>query len=198
MNDTVFPKGYDVSTYLGGLRNYRSLVKQLYQRAEPAPEHVTALRRGLAAQVQPVRATIMTEDWCGDSAANLPIIARLAEAAGVELRVFRGSEVAELKHYYEGAGVTHIPVVSLWDGEWREIARWVEAPAVVDRKKTAWKDAHPEFMRLYSERDHDKQAAKQFAELYRTFLDEMVRWYEGGHWRETTRELVEALPASVG
>ncbi len=198
MNDTAFLKGYDVSTYLGELRNYRSLVKKLYQRAEPAPEHVTALKHGLAVQVQPVRATVMTEDWCGDSAANLPIIARLMEAAGVELRVLRGSELGELKLYYEGAGVTHIPVVSLWDGEWREIARWVEAPAVVDRKKAAWKDAHPEFIRLYEQRDVDKQAAKQFAQLYRTFLDEMVRWYEGGDWRETTRELVEALPAPAG
>jgi|GEM_PF-1615485 len=198
MNHMLFQNGFEVSAYVASLKNYRSVVKSLLTRATPPPEHVSALREKLAEQRSPVRATLMTEDWCGDSAANLPILANLMEAAEVELRVLRGSEHAELKSYYNDRGVTHIPVLSLWDRDWNEIARWVEAPARVDEKKSAWKNGRPEFMRLYHERDADKEAAKQFAVMYREFLEQMVGWYESGDWSETTREVVEAVePASA-
>ena len=193
MNDSIFQQGYEVPAYLGGLRNYRSLVRQLHERAVSDEEHAAQLKAAASRHRQPLRATVMTEDWCGDAAANLPILARLFEAAGVESRVLRGSETPELERYYHDAGVTHIPVVSVWDAEWREIARWVEAPSVVDQKKIAWKQARPDFTRLEARRRQDKQAAKQFGRLYREFLDEMVGWYEAGDWNETTRELVDAL-----
>ncbi len=193
MNESIFEHGSDIQTYVASLRNYRSLVRQLCDRAEPRSDHVAALRYAVSGHSQPVRATVMTEDWCGDSAANLPIIARLCELAGIELRILRGSEQPDLKDHYRDAGVDHIPVLSLWDGTWTEVARWVEAPAVVQRKKEGWKQETPDFLRLYEERKHNKSAAKQFNLLYRQYLDEMTRWYEAGDWNETTREIVEAL-----
>ncbi len=198
MNNALFLDGFEIEAYVASLKNYRSVVKSLLTRATPASEHVSALRNSLAEQTHPVRATLMTEDWCGDSAANLPILANLLKAAGVELRVLRGSEHPEFKAYYHNRGVTHIPVLSFWDRDWNEIGRWVEAPARVAEKKANWKDERPQFMRLYHERETDKEAAKQFAVIYREFLEQMVAWYESGDWSETTREVVEAVaPATA-
>lgn len=193
MNISTFESGLDVETYLGTLRNYRSFVRSHMGEADANPGHVTQLETAAAAAVQPVRATIMTEDWCGDSACNLPVLASLFSAARIDLRILRGSEQRELNDHYHAAGVDHIPVVSIWDGEFREIGRWIEAPAAVALRKNAWKAKRPEFMELYRAKDSDKDAAKRFAALYRAFMDEMMTWYKAGMWDETTREIAEGV-----
>lgn len=196
MDDALFSAGYDVPTYLANLRNYRSFVRALVDEARVEPEHVKALAAATRDRPQPVRATMMTEDWCGDSACNLPILAPLFEQAGIPFRVIRGSEQPALKEGYEGEGVDHIPVVSLWDGDGAELARWVEAPVAVSSKKDQWKAERPHFMELYRKQKEDKEAAKQFAALYRELLDAMAEWYRSGMWNETTREIVAAVRAA--
>jgi Thioredoxin len=193
MDRSLFEKGYGPEAYVGGLRNYRSMVKGLLSEAEADPGQVKLLQQKVSGQKQPVRATVTTEDWCGDSALNIPILADLFGRAGIELRIFRGSETPELKEKYESEGVDHIPVLSLWDGDNREIGRWIEAPAAIVPMKDEWKAARPEFMTLYAQKETDPEAAGKFAKMYREFLEEMARWYRNGMWKETGREVIELL-----
>lgn len=193
MDKARFERGYVAETYVNNLRNYRSLVKQLTDQAEADSSHAEALREASAKFEQPLRATMMTEDWCGDSACNTPILADLFDKAGIPFRAFRGSEETELKEMYESEGDDHIPVISLWDGNGTELFRWIEAPLAVQKKKNAWKAERPRFMELYGKQKEDKEAAKQFAALYREFLETMAGWYEADMWSETTREIVEGL-----
>lgn len=193
MNTQTFESGYDVDTYVRNLRNYRSLVRGLMDKADANDDHAEQLKEAAGKHTQPVRATIMTEDWCGDAALNLPILASLFAKAGIELRVFRGSGYEDLKNKYESEGDDHIPVVSLWDGNGKELGRWIEAPEAVSKLKDEWKAHHPRFMELYEKQKTDKQAAKEFASLYREFLDEMAGWYRNDMWLETTGEIVGLL-----
>jgi hypothetical protein len=192
MTDEYFAKGMDVSTYLGKLRNYPSVVKKLMKEAEAKAEHVEELRNAAARYEQPVRATASTEDWCGDWACNLPILSDLFGRSGIEFRIFRGSEHQRLKERYRRDGDTHIPVISLWDGGGNEIARWIEAPAKVAEMKDQWKRENPELMELYEKQKEDKEAAKRFASLYRQFLLTMAEWYKDGMWEETTKEILRS------
>jgi hypothetical protein len=197
MDKQKFETGFDPETYVANLRNYRSLVKKLVGSASADQSHVEDFRAGLREYAKPVRMTLMTEDWCGDSACNVPILASLCNGAEVPLRIFRGSEHPDLNKRYNDDGVDHIPVVSIWDGEGSEIGRWIECPAAADERKKAWKEAHPEFMELYQKREQDPDAAKRFAKLYREFLEEMASWYKEGLWSETTREIVEIVRPSA-
>ncbi|MFP4331391.1 MAG: thioredoxin family protein [Alkalispirochaetaceae bacterium] len=195
MNDALFSSGYDAPEYVANLRNYRSLVKQLMDEAEADSSHAEELARLAAEYPQPVRATMMTEDWCGDSACNTPILASLFAKADIPFKALRGSEHEPLKEGYEREGTDHIPVISLWDGRWQELVRWVEAPEAVSRKKEQWKAERPEFMELYAKQKSDTDAAKKFASLYREFLETMAEWYRSDLWSETTREIVDKLAA---
>ncbi len=196
MNTEDFQQGYDIATYVTNLRNYRSLVKRLMEKVQVNAKDIAALRDAVGGFAQPVRATMMTEDWCGDSACNVPVLAQLFEGAGIEFRVFRGSEKEDLKSMYENDGDDHIPVVSLWDGNGKELGRWIEAPQAVQEQKDTWKAAHPQFEKLYQrQKEGDKDAAKEFGTLYRTFLEEMAGWYQDGLWNETVREIIQ-LPGS--
>lgn len=188
-----FDQGYDMDTYVRTLRNYRSLVRGLVEEADASDEHAALLADRASAFGGPVRATVTTEDWCGDSALNLPILASLFRKAGIELRIFRGSEYEQLKRKYESEGDDHIPVLSLWDAGGEELARWIEAPVAVDAMKSEWKAERPDFMVLYEKQKTDRTAAKEFATMYRGFLQEMAGWYRDGMWAETTREVAELL-----
>jgi hypothetical protein len=193
MIEVKFENGKRASEYVAELRNYRSVVRALVEVAEADPDHIAVLKTAAEKYPQPVRATAMTEDWCGDSACNMPVLTKLFEGAGIEFVVFHGSEYPELEKYYNDLGVDHIPVISLWDGEGNEIGRFVEQPASIDPLKSAWKAERPEFMELYAKRNDDKEAGRAFAKLYRGLLEEMSGWYRDGKWKDTTREVVEIL-----
>ena len=188
-----FEKGTDAAGYLADLKSYRSVVRSLVTAAKADPLHVSALSKAAASYAQPVRASAMTEDWCGDSACVLPILTELFSGADIPFTVFHGSEYTELESHYHGLGVDHIPVISFWDGTGAEIGRWIECPAAVEERKDRWKADRPEFMELYAKRNTDKDAARKFASLYREFVETMAEWYKGGMWTETTREVVDIL-----
>jgi hypothetical protein len=63
--------------------------------------------------------------------------------------------------------------------------------------KRRWKEENPRLMELYARKEGDKDAAKEFAKLYRRFLEEMADWYREGMWSETSREIAD-LAAEKG
>lgn len=197
MTEDRFTSGYEPDEYLNNLRNYRSFVRKLDESVPEQMLHTDELKAAVAQFDKPVRATMMSEDWCGDAACNFPLLKNALAAAGIPLRVFRGSETIELKEMYESEGDDHIPVFSFWDAEGAEIARWIEAPETIDAKKAAWKEERPAFMDLYNRRNEDKEAAQEFAGLYRELLDTMGEWYRSGDWNETMREVIARLNTSA-
>ncbi len=193
MTTELFNRGQEPRRYVEGMRSYRSLVKQLLLAAEDLPVDKAALPQKPAAF-----ATISTEDWCGDSACVVPALTRLFEVKEIPFRVFRGSETVVLKEFYENSGTDHIPVLSLWNADGSEAARWVESPQAAQIRKAAWKEQHPEFKELYRLRaEGDAEATKKFGVLYRGFLEEMAVWYQDDLWSEVIREVSQLLSGDV-
>ncbi|MBN2874542.1 MAG: thioredoxin family protein [Spirochaetales bacterium] len=191
MNRTYYESGTDVEDYLRDLRTYRSFVQKLAQEATATDEGVQALVAALKPRQTPVVASIFTEPWCGDSACNLPILRSLFQQAAIPLRVFDRARHGELQKRYHDEGVDHIPVVSLWDAQGDEVARWIEAPAAIAPLKDEWKQQHPRMMELYAIKEGNREAENEFARLYRSFMEDMAVWYREGMWDETIREIVE-------
>ena len=72
---------------------------------------------------------VVAEDWCPDSAYSLPYIARLAQSAGIPLRIVgreAGEPLMRAHPTRDGRSVTPT-VVMLRNG--RDVGAWVERPA---------------------------------------------------------------------
>lgn len=71
----------------------------------------------------------LSEDWCGDAVNTLPVIARLAEEAGWDLRVFGRDDNPDLMdgHLTNGRSRS-IPVVIVYDEHFNEIGWWGPRP----------------------------------------------------------------------
>ncbi len=82
---------------------------------------------------QPLHVLVITEDWCGDAIANVPIVGRLAEeSAKLNLRVFLRDQHPDLMDLYLKEGKHRsIPTFVFFDSEFKELGHWIERPAAM-------------------------------------------------------------------
>jgi len=74
---------------------------------------------------------VLAEDWCGDAASLVPILAKLAAAAPekIELRVFQRDANLDIMDGYLSHGGRAIPVAIVFDDEMRQLGWWGPRPA---------------------------------------------------------------------
>jgi hypothetical protein len=115
--------------YLESVVKNAELWQGMYRTAMVGPEPAGRLRP-VAGEL---RLLALSEDWCGDCVSCLPVIARLAEQSGMDLRILRRDENADLMDAHLTSGARSIPVVMVLDREFRELAWWGPRPAPVQR-----------------------------------------------------------------
>jgi hypothetical protein len=71
---------------------------------------------------------VITEPWCGDSLAILPVIVKLCRRAGIELRVVRRDEHLDLIDRYLTNGGQAIPIAVVLDENFDEVFHWGPRP----------------------------------------------------------------------
>ncbi len=114
------------------------------------------------------RFVALAEDWCGDASSTVPVVARFAEAAGIELRVLRRDEHPEVMDRYLGpGGARAIPVVVVLTEAMEEVGHWGSRPAELQAfvmaqrtKGLTSKDYFPEVRRWYA-RDRGESTLRE-------------------------------------
>jgi hypothetical protein len=98
-----------------------------YERAR-IPAEVVARVEGFPGQW---RLLVLSEDWCGDAANTVPVLAAFADAAqNVELRLLARDENPALMDEHLTNGTSRsIPVVMVLDGSGEEHGWWGPRPA---------------------------------------------------------------------
>ncbi len=75
------------------------------------------------------RLVVIAEDWCGDAANSVPVVAKwAAHAPGVELKVLRRDEHPDVMDRYLTGAARSIPVVIVLDEHWTELGWWGPRP----------------------------------------------------------------------
>ena len=83
---------------------------------------------------------VFSAEWCKDCAVNIPVLALISEATGIEVRVFGGLKKDPLGHAkkwrippsppeVETFNVDKIPLIILFDRQGKEIGRIIENPS---------------------------------------------------------------------
>jgi len=118
----------------------------------------------------------LSEDWCGDAVNTLPVVARLAEAAGWDLRVLSRDDNPDLMESHLTNGRSRsIPVVIVYDEQFREVGWWGPRPSELQ----TW---------VLSE-----GLAMPSPERYKV----VRRWYAQDKGRTTLAELLEVFPRAA-
>jgi thioredoxin family protein len=137
---------------IGGPRKDNSAVfRERYARTKLADYQVAAIT-WLAAQPDgPAKVLVISEDWSSDCRRDIPILARLAEAGGLELRIFTrdGKKILdrrrpdpavapdanhdlmlEFMNAKNGGEFASLPAVGVYTKDFRLLYRYLEYPAI--------------------------------------------------------------------
>ena len=122
--------------------------KRVHKTFKPDAELIEAINRINLRQYW----MVLTENWCGDSAQNLPYLAIIAKLnSNIELRILKRDENLEIMDMYLTNGKSRsIPKLVTFDENGNEIFQWgprpVEAQRLVEKLKSEGL-SHDEFVK---------------------------------------------------
>ena len=131
VNRERFERAPTFREYLETVDQNRDLWNGVYERVR-LPDDLVAEASRIRGEWHLVA---LSEDWCGDAVNTLPVVARLAEEAGWDLRVLGRDDNPDLmdSHLTNGRSRS-IPIVIVYDENFSEIGWWGPRP----REIQAW------------------------------------------------------------
>lgn len=177
-----FAAGLTYWEYLEHIQRNRAKFEYNYDQTCLTDDDVRAFRELASRPDGPARVLALAEEWCPDVFRGLPVMARIAEAAGMELRIFARDQNLDIMDEFLNQGkYQSIPVFVFYTRDQRYLAHWIERPALANEQ-----------MHLVNAIFQGKTAEEA--------LPEYERFQQGEVWanwrRETVREIRELL-ASV-
>lgn len=174
-----FASGMTYEEYIGSIRRNRDKFEYNYAETAIGDEDARTLGDIVSQESGPAKVLALCEDWCIDCYRGLPVMARIAEAAGMELRILHRDRNRDImREFQKDEQFNSIPVFIFYTRDHRHIAHWIERPAL----------AH-EQMHLVHQMFEGKSREEAQAEF--------DRFQEGEVWanwrRETVREIRELL-----
>jgi thioredoxin family protein len=130
-----FEQGMTIQQYQAQMTQNQEPFTANIAKTAPRPEDL-AFFQALPASINTL---VITEDWCGDALANVPVLAKLAAETGkLNLRVFLRDQNLDLADQYLKEGkYRSVPVFVFFDQEMRELGHFIERPARVTAEMAA-------------------------------------------------------------
>lgn len=132
-------------------RDWSGFLRERYQKIRLSDAQQTAIRWLASQPGGPAKILVISEDWSSDCRRDVPMLARLAEAGGLELRIFRrdgqkfsasqapslaeapdsnADIMAEFLNDKNGRTWQSIPVAVFYTRDLRYLYHYVEFPAI--------------------------------------------------------------------
>lgn len=191
MDQAQWQTGLPLDEFVSGMQTHQADMRRRLREVRLAESDCADFVRVLS----PLHALVMTEDWCGDSLMNLPILARIVEAApGMELRIFGRAGSPDLNDYYTARNIKAIPVFTFLNADFNEIGTWVERPQSAHARVQEWLAARPEVEAIRNDPAFTDEARRaRLRPLFDGMLAEMEGWYADGLQAATVSELKTIL-----
>ena len=151
---------------------YKKLNFQRTQRIEKSYEVSEELKSEIENIKEKQIWMIITESWCGDSAQNLPYIAKIATLnSNIDLRIIHRDENPDIMDLYLTNGTRSIPKLIVFDLEGNELITWGPRPKTAQELIIQWKSegiVKPELyekLHLWYGRNRGKDIEAEFLEI---------------------------------
>ena len=134
--------------------DWSEYLRARYAKASLTDEQMAAVKWLAAQPGGPAKILVISEDWSSDCRRDVPYLARLAEAGGLELRIFlrdgdtmlmkglpapeaggNGDLVREYANEKKGQQWASVPVAVFFTSDFRELYRYIEYPAIYHKER---------------------------------------------------------------
>ena len=132
------------------------VIRERYARTRLSDDQAGAIKWLAAQPGGPAKSLVISEDWSSDCRRDLPILARLAEAGGLEMRIFNrdGQRILwtrrpdpaaapdanydlmlEFMNVKNGGYWASVPAVGVYTSDFKELARYIEYPSIYHKDR---------------------------------------------------------------
>lgn len=182
-----FKQGLTYQEFINAIDRNQARFQDNYEGTTLSTEDEAKLKALVAKPNGPANILALGEAWCPDVFRGLPVCQRVAEAAGMELRVFlRDQNKDIMAEFLRNGEHESIPVAVFYTKDHEYIAHWIERPALANKEMA---DLAPMYARLRKPdmTEDERKAAR----------DEYVAFQNGPIWanwrQETVREFIGLL-----
>jgi thiol-disulfide isomerase/thioredoxin len=180
-----FSQGMTYQQYVDSIKVNKDRFQQFYDSAALTAEDAEFF--SATVQKSGAKALALSEDWCGDCYRNMPVIARISEASGMEVRVFaRDTNQDIMSEYLKDGQYQSIPVLVFYTKDDEYIGHWIERPTA----------AYAEADQIAAAVRQEKPGASDeevTQETRRRTQDRHVAWQQ-----EVVREIRDLLSQKLG
>jgi hypothetical protein len=109
------------------IENRQEEFQKHYDEYEPNADDLAAIKK--AVQERGIKALLIGENWCPDVWRGLPVVSKMQEGTGMEVRYFFRDENKDIMAEFLNKGeFESIPTVVFYDGDHNYIGHWIERP----------------------------------------------------------------------
>lgn len=182
-----FAEGFTYADYINQIKVNKARFDDFYNNFKVNPEETQALQELVQRADGPTKMLVLGEDWCGDVIRGMPVLARIAEAGGLEMRVFPRDEHHDIMNEFLKNGEwMSIPVAVFYTKDHQYICHWIERPAVAESEMREIEEAIRAETPDITEQDFGRERRARTAA-------------KAGDWqRASVTEIIELLKRSLG
>lgn len=133
-----FTMGMTYKEFIAQINVNKDRFEQYYESGKPSADDVAYFKRAMQSPNGPTKMLAIAEDWCPDVYRGLPVVARLAEATGLELRVFpRDKHLDIMQEFLNQGQFQSVPTIVFYTKDHRYIAHFIERPVFANTDRAA-------------------------------------------------------------
>ena len=137
-----FSEGFGYSAYIDQINVNKARFDDFYKNFQVTPEDTKSLKALVSRPNGPAKMLVLGEDWCGDVIRGMPVLARICEAAGLEMSIFpRDQHHDIMNEFLKNGEWMSIPVAVFYTRDHQYICHWIERPESAEREMEEISDA---------------------------------------------------------
>lgn len=182
-----FASGFTYKDYIAQIKVNKDQFEKYYATAELSSDDVQFFRKIAQMPNGIGKMLVLGEDWCPDVMRGMPVMARISEAAGIEMRVFPRDQNLDIMNEFLNQGqFMSIPVVVFYTKDLQHICHWIERPAIANQERA----------KLEESVKKERPAANE--QELRTLIRERTQARYPAWQKETVREIRQMLAEKLG
>ena len=130
-----FASGFTYKDYLAQIKVNKDRFEQYYGTGKLSEEDADFFRKAAQAPNGVAKMLVLGEDWCPDVFRGMPVMARIAESTGLEMRVFARDENPDIMAEFMNGEFMSIPVAVFYTKDQQYICHWIERPVLAKRDR---------------------------------------------------------------
>jgi thiol-disulfide isomerase/thioredoxin len=131
-----FEQGLSYADYIAQINVNKDQFQSLYDQFQITKEDAEFFSKAVQHPNGPTKMLIIGEDWCPDVYRGMPVMARIAEALGMEIRVFpRDSHLDIMNEFLNKGEYLSIPVAVFYTRDHQYIGHWIERPKAANQER---------------------------------------------------------------